>query len=78
MSYDRGKPNRNGVFDIHWRNETMPVFPDGMPLWARVLCLLGYHNAEPRQCDDHHCYGDGTPSNNMKLRDQCGRCGTLL
>jgi hypothetical protein len=76
--------------DITWRNGSMPWFPDGMPLWQRVLCLLGYHKRETRQSAPGHCYGfeteegkrkgrfglhDETP---MKLRDQCGRCGALL
>lgn len=75
--------------DITSHNETMPVFPDEMPFWQRVLCLLGYHKWETRQSAKGHCYGvqteegkrkgifglhDETP---MKLRDQCGRCGTL-
>ena len=76
--------------DIKWDNRSMPHFPNGMPLWQRVLCLLGYHKSETRQSANGHCYGvqteegkrrgifgihDETP---MKLRDQCGRCGKLL
>jgi|CXWK01.1.fsa_nt_gi hypothetical protein len=76
--------------DIKWDNRSMPRFPKGMSLWQRVLCLLGYHKWETRQSAKGHCYGvqteegkrrgifgihDETP---MKLRDQCGRCGTLL
>lgn len=75
--------------DIYWKNETFPRYPNGMPLWQRILCLLGYHKWETRQTEPGHCYGfqteegerkgvfglhDETP---MKLRDQCGRCNTL-
>lgn len=60
------------VPDITWRNERMPVYPEGMALWQRIRCVLGYHKPEPRQtAHDHKCPG-------MKLRDQCGRCGALL
>ena len=76
--------------DITTHNDTIPVFPAAMPLWQRALCLLGYHKAETRQSAPGHCYGvqteegkrrgifgihDETP---LKLRDQCGRCNTLL
>lgn len=76
--------------DITWRNETMPHWPKGLPLWAKIMCLFGYHKPEMRQSAPGHCYGfqtkegerkgvfglhDETP---MKLRDQCGRCGALL
>lgn len=76
--------------DIEYRNETVPRWPEGMPLWQRVLCLLGYHKRETRQSAPGHRYGfqtkegerkgvfglhDETP---LKLRDQCGRCNTLL
>jgi hypothetical protein len=75
--------------DITWRNETMPHWPEGLPLWTKIMCLFGYHLWETRQSAPGHCYGmqteegerkgvfglhDETP---MKLRDQCGRCGTL-
>ena len=68
----------------------MPNYPEGMPIWQRVLCALGYHRREKRQSAPGHCYGfqtkegerkgvfglhDETP---MRLRDQCGRCGALL
>ena len=75
--------------DVTKVNQSMPWFPDGMPLWQRVLCLLGYHRWERRQTAKGHCYGvqteegerkgvfglhDETP---MQLTDQCGRCGAL-
>lgn len=58
--------------DIIYYNESIPVFPDCMPLWQRVLCILGYHKRETRQTGPTHKY-PGT-----KLRDQCGRCNVLL
>jgi hypothetical protein len=76
--------------DIKNYNQSMPRFPARMPIWQRVLCLLGYHKRETRQSAPGHRYGfeteegkrkgvfglhDETPS---KLRDQCGRCETLL
>lgn len=76
--------------DITWRNETMPNWPKGLPLWAKVACLLGYHRPETRKSAPGHCFGVETEEgkrkgvfglhdeNPMKLRDQCGRCGTLL
>lgn len=66
--------------DIKWDNGTMPYFPKEMPPWQRVTCLLGYHKRETRQTAKGHRYGDGTLHDDrpMKLRDQCGRCGTLL
>lgn len=76
--------------DITWRNEKMPYFPKKMPLWQRVLCLLGYHKSETRQTAKGHRYGFQTEEGErkgvfglhdeepMKLRNQCGRCGTLL
>ncbi len=75
---------------ITQQNDSLPEWPDGMPLWQRVLCLFGYHKRETRQTEPGHCYGfeteegkrkgkfglhDETP---MKLRDQCARCHTLL
>lgn len=66
--------------DIIWPNQSMPLFPKGMPLWQRVTCVLGYHKRETRQTAKGHRYGDGTLHDDkpMKLRDQCGRCGQLL
>lgn len=76
--------------DIKWSNESMPRFPKAMPLWQRVLCVLGYHKRETRQSAKGHCYGFQTEEGKrrgifgihdeapMKLRDQCGRCGALL
>ena len=72
--------------DIGWSNRNAPYFPDEMPWWQRVLCVLGYHKRETRQTAKGHRYGpteehprgelhDDRP---MKLRDQCGRCGALL
>lgn len=76
--------------DIRGANTSMPWFPDGMPLWQRVLCLHGYHKRETRQSAKGHCYGFQTEEGKrrgifgihdeepMKLRDQCARCRTLL
>lgn len=76
--------------DITKHNESMPRFPAGLPLWRRVQCLLGYHKRETRQSAKGHCYGFETDESKrrgifgihdekpMKLRDQCGRCNTLL
>ena len=65
---------------ITGRNDSMPHWPHGMPLWQRVMCLLGYHKRETRQTAKGHRYGDGTLHDDkpMQLRDQCGRCGALL
>lgn len=75
--------------DIMYENTSLPWFPEKMPFWQRVLCLLGYHKWETRYSAKGHRYGietkegkqkgvfglhDETP---MKLRDQCGRCWTL-
>jgi hypothetical protein len=66
------------VKDITDRNDSMPWFPDEMPWWQRVLCVLGYHRWEPRATPPGHRLGDGTPTiAPIALRDQCGRCGTL-
>lgn len=66
--------------DITRRNQSMPWWPKEMPLWQRVTCLFGYHKRETRQTAKGHRYGDGTLHDDrpMKLRDQCGRCFTLL
>jgi len=66
--------------DITKRNQSMPIFPSEMPMWQRVLCVLGYHKLETRQTAKGHRYGDGTLHDDkpMKLRDQCGRCHQLL
>jgi len=76
--------------DIKSRNESMPNFPAGMPIWRRIQCVLGYHRSETRQSAKGHCYGVQTEEGKrrgifgihdespMKLRDQCGRCGKLL
>lgn len=76
--------------DIVWHNNSMPHFPVGMPLWQRVMCVLGYHRRETRQTAIGHCYGVQTAEgirrgifgihdeNRAKLRDQCGRCNVLL
>lgn len=58
--------------EIKWRNEYMPKYPGKMPLWQRILCVLGYHKRETRKCGPRGSFPG------MKLRDQCGRCGTLL
>ena len=76
--------------DIKWSNSSMPVFPKGMKLRHRIMCLFGYHLSETRQTAKGHCYGVQTEEgarkgifglhdeNPMELRSQCGRCGTLL
>lgn len=76
--------------DITHHNQTMPVFPRNQPLWSRVLCLLGYHKREMRQSAKGHRFGVQTEEGErkgifglhdekpMQLRDQCGRCNTLL
>ena len=76
--------------DIKFSNSTIPVWPKSMKLHHKILCLLGFHLEETRQTAKGHCFGfeteegkrkgvfglhDETP---MKLRNQCGRCGTLL
>ena len=68
--------------DIEWFNQSMPHFPEKMPFWQRVLCLFGYHKWETRQTAKGHRFGPELNNalhddNPMKLRDQCGRCGTL-
>ncbi|HDZ25166.1 hypothetical protein LCGC14_1462910 [marine sediment metagenome] len=66
--------------DIKGSNSSMPWFPNEMSLWQRFMCLFGYHKPETRQTKLGHRYGDGSLHDHarMKLRDQCGRCGTLL
>lgn len=72
--------------DIKWQNESMPYFPPEMKWWQRILCLLGYHKRETRQTAKGHRwfptkeepFGVLHDDRPMKLRDQCGRCGTLL
>lgn len=76
--------------DITHDNRSTPHWPRAMPLWQRVLCLLGYHKRETRRTGKGHRYGVQTEEGErrgifgihdehpMKLRDQCGRCNTLL
>jgi hypothetical protein len=76
--------------DIKGSNTSMPWFPKEMPWWQRVMCLLGYHKPETRQSAPGHCFGFQTNEGQekgvfglhdeapLKLRDQCGRCGSLL
>lgn len=76
--------------DITSHNSTMPVFPNSMRLPHRILCVLGYHKSETRQSAPGHCYGFQTDEGErrgifgihdakpMRLRNQCGRCNTLL
>jgi hypothetical protein len=76
--------------DIKGYNKHMPSFPLGMPLWQRVMCVLGYHKEETRQTAKGHRFGFDTDEGKrkgifglhdespMKLRNQCGRCGKLL
>jgi hypothetical protein len=58
--------------DITSSNPTMPLWPKGMKLRHKILCLFGYHLRETRKTGPMHKYPG------MKLRDQCGRCGVLL
>jgi len=58
--------------EIMRRNESMPHFPDEMPIWRRVQCLLGYHKRETRKTGPNHKFPG------MKLRHQCGRCHALM
>jgi hypothetical protein len=58
--------------EITKRNESMLRWPDGMPLWQKLLCLFGYHRRETRKTGPTHMHPG------MKLRDQCGRCNTML
>jgi hypothetical protein len=58
--------------DITTRNQTVPEFPEGLPLWFRITCVLGYHKRETRKTGPNHEYPG------MSLRDQCGRCNKLL
>ena len=75
--------------DIKHSNQSLPWWPDGMPLWQRFLCLFGYHKWENRQSPKGHCFGFQTEEGKrkgvfglhdespIKLRDQCGRCQSL-
>ena len=64
--------------DITWSNSSMPYFPKEMGLFKRIRCLLGYHKKETRQTIKAGLNGLEMRKEPMKLRDQCGRCGTLL
>ena len=56
------------------RNTGLPILPDDMPLWHRILCVLGYHKPEIRiNHNPAYCWGERSRS-----RDACGRCGTYL
>jgi len=68
---DQGAPN------ISWDNSSMPFFPEGVSLYGRVMCLLGYHLPQERRTGPDHVMGNGNKCD-FKLRDQCGRCGSLL
>ncbi len=57
--------------NITWKNSSMPYWPKGMNLFQKILCLFGYHHWEKRATGFTHKYPG------MKLREQCGRCGTL-
>ncbi len=61
--------------DITQRNDSMPWYPAEMNLFRRAQCLLGYHKREKRQT---FRFGSETRKEPMQLRDQCGRCHTLL
>lgn len=52
--------------DITSSNPSMPDFPDGMPLWQRILCVLGYHKWETRRSAKGHCYGVETEEGKRK------------
>ena len=75
--------------DIVQVNDSLPWWPDGLSLWRRIRCLLGYHIWETRQTAKGHCYGvdteegkrkgkfglqDETP---LRLRNQCKYCLSL-
>lgn len=80
---------RQAVPDITEINNSLPQWPDGMPLWQKIFCLFGYHKWEPRQTAPGHCFGfqtgEGTRKGKfglhdespMKLRDQCARFHSL-
>ena len=61
--------------EITQHNNSMPWFPDSMNFFERIWCLLGYHKRETRQTFE---YAGKTHDQAMQLRDQCGRCHTLL
>lgn len=75
--------------DISRINDSLPWWPKGMPLWQKIMCLLGYHKWETRQSEKGHCYGFETEEGKrngkcglhdespMKLRDRCCRCESL-
>lgn len=75
--------------DIKDINDSLPWWPEEMPLWQKVLCLFGYHKWETRQSAKGHRYGFQTKEgerkgvfglhdeNPMQLRDQCARCHSL-
>ncbi|HLY89063.1 MAG TPA: hypothetical protein VKQ27_08770 [Acetobacteraceae bacterium] len=55
-------------------NTGLPIFPERMPLWHRILCVLGYHKPEIRINNrPDQCWGDRS-----RMRDACGRCGTYM
>jgi hypothetical protein len=68
----------HGAPDILYSNDTMPVFPKGVSLWGRIVCLLGYHLPQERRQGDKDRFGQPLKYPGSKLRDQCGRCGTML
>lgn len=53
-------------------DDYMPKYPPTMPLWQRVLCVLGYHKREARYTESSHKFPG------MRLRDRCARCNALL
>ena len=59
------------IKDIKGINTSMPYWPKDMNLFQKILCLFGHHRWESRATGAMHKYPG------MKLRDQCGRCGTL-
>ena len=62
---------KDEIPDIEWSNDSLPWWPEEMNLLEKILCLFGHHRWEPRAT------GKGHKFPGMKLRDQCGRCGTL-
>jgi hypothetical protein len=49
-------------------NESLPWFPDRLPFWRRVLCLLGYHRPV------RWVVGPKGKFPGMRLRDKCEFC----
>jgi len=61
----------NEIKDIKNTNTSLPRWPKDMNWFQKFLCLYGYHKWESRWSGPMSVYPG------MKLRSQCGRCGTL-